>query len=342
VFPEGELHHEPSIAPLKTGAARIALGAAAEAGVADVAMLPVGIVYEDRGRFRSQVALQVGAPVPVDPWVDRYRDDPRATARALTEEVAQGLRAVTVNHESWDDLRLVDRAATIALADDGTIERRFARRNELRRGLGAALARTGGRNDPAWAELAARVATHQHELDDLGLDLGRALPTTARLARERARLRWVLAAVAPGAALGAAANAPVAVALKGVALGVKDPAWQATSKGVAGLFLCPIVWGTEVYLVRRHGRRAMLGVAVAAPLGGLAWIAWREGRARWRQVRAEETLLAERADAVRAAASTRAAVRASIEDVVAGAAAVEGRPAGDGGAVTQSVSAPIT
>src|SRR3954471_21823668 len=49
VFPEGELHHEPSIAPLKTGAARIALGAAAEAGVADVVVLPVGIVYEDRG-----------------------------------------------------------------------------------------------------------------------------------------------------------------------------------------------------------------------------------------------------------------------------------------------------
>ena len=115
-------------------------GAAADAGVADVAVLPVGIVYEDRGRFRSQTALQVGAPVPVDPWVERYREDPRGAARGLTEEVAAGLRAVTVNHESWDDLRLVDRAATVALADDATTERRYARRNELRRGLGAALA----------------------------------------------------------------------------------------------------------------------------------------------------------------------------------------------------------
>ena len=118
VFPEGELHHEPSIAPLKTGAARIALGAAADAGVRDVVLQPVGIVYEDRGRFRSQTAVQVGAPVPVDPWVERYRSDPRAAVRALTEELARGLRAVTVNHESWDDLRLVDRAATVALADD--------------------------------------------------------------------------------------------------------------------------------------------------------------------------------------------------------------------------------
>ena len=126
VFPEGELHNEPSIAPLKTGAARIALGAAADAGVADVVVLPVGIVYEDRGRFRSQAAVQVGSPIPVDPWVDRYREDPRGAARALTEAVARGLRAVTVNHESWDDLRLVDRAAAVALADDDTTERRYA------------------------------------------------------------------------------------------------------------------------------------------------------------------------------------------------------------------------
>jgi 1-acyl-sn-glycerol-3-phosphate acyltransferase len=320
VFPEGELHYEPSIAPLKTGAARIALGAAAEAGVRDLALLPVGIVYEDRGRFRSQVAVQVGAPVPVDPWVERYHSDPRGTVRALTLELADGLRAVTVNHESWDDLRLVDRAATITLADDRSLERRYARRNELRRGLGAALTRTGGRDDPAWAGLAVRVADHQRELDALGLDLGRTLPTSDGLARERGRLRVVLAAVAPAAAVGAVSNAPVAVVLKGVAIAVKDPAWQATTKGVAGLLFCPIVWGCEAYLVRRHGRRAVLGVLVAAPLGGLAWIGWRELRARWRQVRSEAALLGTRAEEVRAAAATRADVRARVDALIAATA----------------------
>ena len=52
--------------------------------MADVALLPVGIVYEDRGRFRSQAAVQVGTPIPVDPWVERYRSDPRGAVRALT------------------------------------------------------------------------------------------------------------------------------------------------------------------------------------------------------------------------------------------------------------------
>jgi 1-acyl-sn-glycerol-3-phosphate acyltransferase len=332
VFPEGELHHEPSLAPIKTGAARIALGAAAEAGVPDVALLPVGIVYEDRGRFRSQTAVQVGMPIPVDPWVDRYRVDARATVRALTDEVTTGLRAVTVNHESWDDLRLVDRAAAIALAEVGTTERRYARRNELRRGLGGALARTGGRDDPAWADLATRVASHQHELDALGLDPAHALPTPPRLVRERRRLRRVLAAVGPAAVLGAAANAPVAVALEGVSAAVKDPAWQATSKGLAAVVLCPVVWGTEAFLVRRHGRRAVFAVTVAAPLGGLAWIGWREGRARWRQMRAEEELVATRADELRAAASTRAAIRTCVEDLIAN----------DGGAADTPIQAAST
>src|SRR5690349_18394095 len=111
-----------------------------------VAMLPVGIVYEDRGRFRSQAAIQVGTPVRVDPWVERYRTDPREAVRGLTEEVTRGLRAVTVNHDTWDDLRLIDRAATAALADDRSLAFRYARRTELRRGLGAARVRTQGRD----------------------------------------------------------------------------------------------------------------------------------------------------------------------------------------------------
>jgi 1-acyl-sn-glycerol-3-phosphate acyltransferase len=320
VFPEGELHHEPSIAPLKTGAARIALGAAADAGVPDVALLPVGVVYEDRGRFRSQAAVQVGVPIPIDPWVEPYRADPRGTVRRVTQELARGLSDVTVNHESWEDLRLIDRAATVALADDRSLERRYARRNELRRGLGAALARTRGRDDPAWDALAARVAVHEEELQRLGLDLGRALPTAERLRRERRGLLAVLGAVAPASALGAVLNTPVALVLKAVTAVVKDPAWQATSKGVAGVVFCPLVWGTEAYLVRAHGRRAIIGVLAVAPLGGLAWIGWRERRARWRQLRAEEALLATRADDVRAAAVTRDAVRAHIEQLVTTAA----------------------
>ena len=41
MFPEGEVHTGPSILPLKTGAARIVLGAAADAEVHGVEVVPV-------------------------------------------------------------------------------------------------------------------------------------------------------------------------------------------------------------------------------------------------------------------------------------------------------------
>ena len=58
--------------PLKTGAARIALGAAADDHVRGITIVPIGLVYDDKGRFRSQAAIHVGPPIEVDAWVDRY------------------------------------------------------------------------------------------------------------------------------------------------------------------------------------------------------------------------------------------------------------------------------
>ena len=45
VFPEGISHDQPALAPLRTGAARMALDAAA-GGVAGVQLLPLGLVFE--------------------------------------------------------------------------------------------------------------------------------------------------------------------------------------------------------------------------------------------------------------------------------------------------------
>src|ERR1700693_5346761 len=42
IFPEGEMGDAPALLPLKTGAARIALGAAADAGIPVVVIVPVG------------------------------------------------------------------------------------------------------------------------------------------------------------------------------------------------------------------------------------------------------------------------------------------------------------
>src|SRR3990170_9112737 len=62
IFPEGLSHSEPALAPLKTGAARIALGGATLAGGA-FPVIPVGLVFRRKDVFRSEALVLTGAAV---------------------------------------------------------------------------------------------------------------------------------------------------------------------------------------------------------------------------------------------------------------------------------------
>jgi glycerol-3-phosphate O-acyltransferase/dihydroxyacetone phosphate acyltransferase len=117
IFPEGLSHSEPSLAPLKTGAARIALGTLAAHGIR-IPIVPVGTIFRDKNVFRSEALVTVGRPVA---WEDLSPDaggDGRA-ARELTERIDRALRDVTVNLERWEDAALVELAEAIYAAEFG-------------------------------------------------------------------------------------------------------------------------------------------------------------------------------------------------------------------------------
>src|SRR5438105_11260751 len=65
IFPEGRTQPQPILLPLRTGAARLALGTErAAGGVSRVTLLPVGMVFHDPGTFRSAtVQITVGTAV---------------------------------------------------------------------------------------------------------------------------------------------------------------------------------------------------------------------------------------------------------------------------------------
>jgi|CXWL01.1.fsa_nt_gi 1-acyl-sn-glycerol-3-phosphate acyltransferase len=107
IFPEGQSHSDPRLRPIKTGAARLALGAEASNGVAPT-ILPVGLTFTRKGRFRSSVLVQVGAPVAFPP---PPADDSEAVeevrVRELTTSLQRGLETVTLNVDSWDEFELL-------------------------------------------------------------------------------------------------------------------------------------------------------------------------------------------------------------------------------------------
>jgi len=114
LFPEGGSHNEPRPRPLKTGAARIALEAA-EAGAAGLRVVPVGLVYEDKQRFRSRVLVQVGEPIDPAPELALYATDPRAAVRALTARIAAALEAVTAPFSSQEEKGAVTASRAAAM-----------------------------------------------------------------------------------------------------------------------------------------------------------------------------------------------------------------------------------
>jgi 1-acyl-sn-glycerol-3-phosphate acyltransferase len=135
LFPEGKSHNEPGLAELKTGAARIAFRAA-RAG-APVRIIPVGLTYAEKHRFRSEVLIDVDAPIEVMPFLPPEGQDEAPAVRALTERIEAGLRKVTLNLEDWEDLPLIRTGeALYALkvgerARDPERLRRFARGIQL-------------------------------------------------------------------------------------------------------------------------------------------------------------------------------------------------------------------
>jgi 1-acyl-sn-glycerol-3-phosphate acyltransferase len=320
IFPEGEMHLEPALMPLKTGAARIVLGAAADAGIPGVALIPIGIVYDVPSMFRTIGEFHVGEPIEADEWVELYSKDPSKAVRAVTDELAERLAAATVNNESRAASTLLDRAAELALADDADWPEDvpYSRRNMLRRALARAIARAGGESSGAFRDLSDAVRAHADDLARLGVDPGNATPTlTPPTVFQRTRLRVQLVVLAPAGLLGLVANAPTIGLTWVAARRVENEGWKLTVKGLAASLLSPLVWGGEFALLsRRLGRGRAAALVAAGGLGGLASIAWWEHRTRLRQIAWEERVELERPAQLVAARASRIAVRRRVEALV--------------------------
>lgn len=111
IFPEGISHSGPHLAPLRTGCARMAVQARM-AGVAGVRIVPVGLMFENKGTPRSSVVMQLGDPIDVDTLLAATGESERI--EALTARLDQGLRHVTLNFPSHAEaLRVLDLSRTL-------------------------------------------------------------------------------------------------------------------------------------------------------------------------------------------------------------------------------------
>lgn len=188
IFPEGISHSAPSLAELRTGAARIALQTGARTG-GSFPLVPVGLVPERKERFRSRLHVVLGSPVSWEDLAGAGEDD-RDAVRTLTARIEAGLRGVTLNLERWEDRPLVEAAESIwsvgRSAAPGPAEQ--VRRLDVTTRI-LAFVRRGGEH--RWEALTRDLATHVHHLRALRLTpstLGADVGTGAALRWSAARL----------------------------------------------------------------------------------------------------------------------------------------------------------
>ena len=165
IFPEGVSHAESQIVRLKTGTARVALNIA-DRGKISAPIIPCGLNYIHRHRFRSQVLIEFGQPIVIDErWLEDYRQDEQATVVRLTEHLSEALRNVTLNAPDWKTLRFIQSARRLYKPSSKELSpSQYVELN--RRFVDAYLAE---KDNPEVRELQEDVENYQSRLDMLGI-----------------------------------------------------------------------------------------------------------------------------------------------------------------------------
>lgn len=244
LFPEGITHDEPRLATVKTGAARIALGARA-GGARNLAIVPIGLLFEDKVSVRTRVLARVGEPIDLDAAMrdlvaagEGEDEDNREAVRRLTELITARLRDVTPDYGGrWEHAEL-GLAADVALRPEPR-----ARHEPIplvdRERLAQKLARSG--EVEAVLDATQRYATRLHLVDADDNDLlahGGVIGWTRRLVTAGALLLLGYLLLAPALVF---STIPAAiVVLAGVQ--ARSPVSKGTTRVLVGFLAFVTTW----------------------------------------------------------------------------------------------------
>jgi hypothetical protein len=278
LFPEGTSHSDPRLRPLKTGAARIALGVQASEALR---IQPVGLFYTDKRTFRSGALVYFGEPFTVFPApLDGNGEPPAEEVDRLTARIGAALGAVTLQADEFEAHDFVarterilasQRRATDAAPRPGLAEE-FGFRRRILAGYDALKAKDGARLE----RIRRRIYRHEDRLRGAGVDpwdlpVGRleARRVIGRTLGFLARFLLLLPLGLPGLLLHYLPYRLVGV-LSRRAVGKYEDI-LATAKAVSGFIVFPLTWlAVGVAVGIRFGMAAGPLAGILAPIAGYA------------------------------------------------------------------------
>jgi 1-acyl-sn-glycerol-3-phosphate acyltransferase len=284
ICPEGVSHDEPGLRPIKTGAARIALAAVSTGEVADLKIVPAGLYYTSKTKFRSAVLLYFGTPIEVAP-VEMENDGhpPRGAVRELSNQIECALREVILDAEHEEALQTISRAERIfssepddegedSLADELQLQQRFIKAYTILREQAPERLR----------KLEVRMSRFEEELTQAGVDPEDLSPPSSTLDVFRhliTRIFLFIVLIVPATA-GFLVHYP-AYRLGGylaTRFSRDEDDVISTVKIISAMLLFPLTWLVAVALAYKlQGWELSLAAAIVLPLAGYLAIRFFEG-----------------------------------------------------------------
>jgi glycerol-3-phosphate O-acyltransferase / dihydroxyacetone phosphate acyltransferase len=248
ICPEGVSHDAPGLKPIKTGAARISLAAVATGEVSKLKIVPAGLYYTSKTRFRSDALLYFGNPIDVEP-VELEPDGtpPRDAVRQLSSRIEKALRDVIIDAQHEEELQTTARAERIfssaandgesdSLKDELRLQQRFIKAYPILQSLQPERLR----------RLELRMLRFEHELKQAGVDTDELSPpsSTGRVVAAIARRSILFLLLLGPAMIGAITHYP-AYKLGGylaTRLSRDSDDIISTIKIISALLLFPLTW----------------------------------------------------------------------------------------------------
>lgn len=279
VFPEGQSHSDAHIHELKTGAARMALGAWAANGDVPV-ILPVGLNFTRKGKFRSRVFVKINPPVDTSPWLEEQTEN---NVKGLTSDIQQALADTTLNMDNWEDVDLLQRIERFFSMRHGKYrQRNLAQQFRALKELNKAY-QFLRQKEPA---LIARINRHLHQFERLCKRCGiRDYHLTIKyrpmlVTRFIVRSLFILFVILPVAMWGIITSGIPFFLTRHLSRLVAHGTDQFdTAKMLLALVLFPLTWVIEVAWVYMHySRTTTIMFAVSIIIGASAALMLRKQR----------------------------------------------------------------
>jgi glycerol-3-phosphate O-acyltransferase/dihydroxyacetone phosphate acyltransferase len=283
LFPEGQSHSEPALLPLKSGAARIVLGAEQQAGPLGVRIIPVGLNFDAKEKFRSRVLIDIGTPL--DPMEGTERADPedREAVGRLTGRVEEGIRSVTLNYPTWEEGNVIRRAADLYVSQHKrhAAEERFSDEISVHRRLAAAYPVMKEQRPRRVARLVEAVNGYDRLLRVLSIQHEHVIQEHPRLLQVIFSLRKFSLFLfrLPLALLGIFLNAIPYFLTRAVSRIRVRPDRASTTKLVAGFIIYPFCWTVQAALLGKGLFPPALWWLLA-PVSGVASVLFQERHAQ--------------------------------------------------------------